>query len=72
MSYDYQGIASVITASRHIGTPSDEHLNESVSIQLTSSGKPTIARLSFDKPCSGQATPILSPSTCPTARRWVA
>ena len=50
MSYDYQGIASVITASRHIGTPSDEHLNESVSIQLTSSGEPTIARLSFDKP----------------------
>lgn len=50
MSYDYQGIASVITASRHLGTRSDEHLNESVNIQLTSSGKPTIARLSFDNP----------------------
>ena len=50
MSYDYQGIASVITASRHMGTGSDERLNESVDIQLTSSGKPTIARLNFSKP----------------------
>ncbi|MBK5477378.1 hypothetical protein JFU04_14895 [Pseudomonas sp. TH21] len=50
MSYDYQGTASVITASRHLGTASDEHLNESVEIQLTSSGKPTIARLNFDRP----------------------
>ncbi|KAF2407467.1 hypothetical protein SAMN04490179_3849 [Pseudomonas antarctica] len=50
MSYAYQGIASVITASRHVGTQSDEHLNESVNIQLTSGGKPTIARLNFDTP----------------------
>ncbi|UII74199.1 hypothetical protein LVW35_13900 [Pseudomonas sp. HN11] len=50
MSYDYQGIASVITASRHMGTPPDEQLNESANIQLTSSGKPTLARLSFDDP----------------------
>ncbi|ROM33989.1 hypothetical protein BK648_24865 [Pseudomonas poae] len=50
MSYDFQGTASVITASRHLGTPSDERLNESVEIRMTSSGKPTIARLNFDTP----------------------
>jgi hypothetical protein len=50
MSNDYQGIASVITASRHMGTDSDERLNETVKIQLTCSGKPTIARLSFETP----------------------
>jgi len=50
MSYDFQGIATVITASRHLGTPSDERLNDSVGIQMSSSGKPTIARLEFDKP----------------------
>ncbi|AQT94527.1 hypothetical protein B1R45_15030 [Pseudomonas azotoformans] len=57
MSYDYQGIASVITASRHMGTHSDELLNEAVNIQLTSSGKPTIARLSFDAPLQWPAHP---------------
>lgn len=48
MPYDYQGSASVITVSRHLGTQSDERLNASVSIHLTSSGKPTLARLSFE------------------------
>jgi hypothetical protein len=57
MSYDYQGIASVITASRHLGTRSDECLNDSVNIQLTSSGKPTIARLNFDTPLQWPAHP---------------
>ncbi len=57
MSYDYQVIASVIAASRHMGTHSDEHLNESVNIQLTSSGKPTIARLNFDMPLQWPAHP---------------
>ncbi|WP_338480557.1 hypothetical protein VRB67_09580 [Pseudomonas trivialis] len=50
MSYDYQGPASVITASRHLGTEAVERLNESVDIQMTGSGKPTIVRLSFQTP----------------------
>ena len=50
MSYEFQGIATVITASRHLGTPSDERFNNGVNIQMSSSGKPTIARLDFDKP----------------------
>ena len=57
MSYDFRGIASVITASRHLGTPSDERLNDSVDIQLSSSGKPTIARLDFDKPLDWPGNP---------------
>lgn len=57
MSYDFQGIASVITASRHLGTPSDERLNDSVDIQLSSSGKPTLARLDFDKPLDWPGNP---------------
>ncbi|MBN2977419.1 hypothetical protein BFW88_10660 [Pseudomonas fluorescens] len=57
MSYDYQGNATVITASRHLGTPSDERLNESVDIQLTSSGKPTIARLDFHAPLDWPGNP---------------
>ncbi|WP_330211038.1 hypothetical protein [Pseudomonas sp. AM4(2022)] len=57
MFYDYQGIASVITASRHLGTPSDERLNESKSIQMTSSGKPTIVRLDFDTPMDWPGNP---------------
>jgi hypothetical protein len=57
MSYDFQGIASVITASRHLGTPSDERLNDSVDIQLSSSGKSTIARLDFDKPLDWPGNP---------------
>lgn len=48
MSYDYEGSASVITASRHLGTGSDECLNDSVDIHLSSSGKPTVVRLAFD------------------------
>ena len=50
MTYEFQGIASVITASRYLGTPSDERLNNSVNIQMSISGKPTIVRLGFDKP----------------------
>ncbi|KRP58644.1 hypothetical protein [Pseudomonas trivialis] len=50
MPYDYQGPASVITARRHLGTEPEEVLNESVDIQMTSSGKPTIVRLSFQSP----------------------
>ena len=50
MSYDYEGSASVITASRHLGTDSDECLNDSVNIQMNSSGKPTVVRLAFDTP----------------------
>ena len=57
MSYDFQGIASVITASRHLGTPTDERLNDSVDIQLSSSGKPTLARLDFDKPLDWPGNP---------------
>ena len=57
MSYDYQGTASVITASRHLGTPSDERLNESKNIQMKSSGKPTIARLDFDTPMDWPGNP---------------
>lgn len=57
MSYHFQGIASVITASRHLGTPSDEHLNESVDIHLSSSGKPTIARLDFETPLDWPGNP---------------
>ncbi|WP_073525624.1 hypothetical protein [Pseudomonas fluorescens] len=57
MSYDYQGIASVITASRHLGTPSDERLNESQNIQMTSSDKPTLARLNFDTPLDWPGNP---------------
>ncbi|MDQ0704058.1 hypothetical protein QF043_002850 [Pseudomonas sp. W3I7] len=57
MSYDYQGNASVITASRHLGTQSDECLNASVAIHLTSSGKPTLACLSFETPLDWPGNP---------------
>ena len=57
MSYDFQGIASVITASRHLGTKSDERLNDSVNIQMSSRGKPTIARLDFDTPLDWPGNP---------------
>ncbi|EIK67367.1 hypothetical protein PseBG33_2320 [Pseudomonas synxantha BG33R] len=50
MSYDYQGPASIITASRHLGTQADERLNEHVDVNLTGSGKPTLVRLDFDTP----------------------
>ena len=57
MSYNFQGNASVMTASRHLGTPSDECLNESAEIHLSSSGKPTIERLDFDKPLDWPGNP---------------
>lgn len=50
MSYDHQGTASIITASRHLGTEDDELLNENVDIKMTSSGKPTIVRVDFSSP----------------------
>ncbi|MFP3492845.1 hypothetical protein SB759_01360 [Pseudomonas sp. SIMBA_059] len=65
MSYDFQGTASVITASRHLGTPSDECLNDSVEIQLTSSGKPTVARLNFDSPLDWPGHPNFVTVTLP-------
>ena len=58
MSYDYQGNASVITASRHLGIQSDERLNASVLIQLTSSGKSTLGYLSFETPLDWPGNPI--------------
>ncbi|CRM71823.1 hypothetical protein [Pseudomonas sp. 58 R 3] len=57
MSYDFQGIASVMTASRHLGTPSDERLNDPVNIRMSSRGKPTIARLDFDTPLAWPGNP---------------
>lgn len=57
MSYDYQGSASVITASRHLGTPSDERLNDPVDIHLSSSGKPTVVRLTFTAPLEWPGNP---------------
>lgn len=57
MSYNFQGNAGVMTASRHLGTPSDECLNETVDIHLSSGGKPTIARLDFDKPLDWPGNP---------------
>lgn len=50
MSYDHQGTASIITASRHLGTEDDELLNENVDIKMTCSGKPTIVRVDFSRP----------------------
>lgn len=57
MSYDFQGTASVITASRHLGAPSDERLNDSIDIQMSSSGKPTIARVDFETPLNWPGNP---------------
>ncbi|AZF31686.1 hypothetical protein C4J89_2211 [Pseudomonas sp. R4-35-07] len=57
MSYDHQGPASVITASRHLGTEDDECLNENANIKMTSSGKPTIVRLDFDTPLTWPGNP---------------
>ncbi|KRP69704.1 hypothetical protein YA0871_24795 [Pseudomonas paralactis] len=57
MSYDYQGPASIITASRHLGTQADERLNEHVDVNLTSSGKPTLVRLDFDTPLQWPGNP---------------
>jgi hypothetical protein len=57
MSYDYQGSASVITASRHLGTPSDECLNADVGIHLSRSEKPTIATLKFAAPLQWPGNP---------------
>lgn len=57
MSYDYRGTASVITASRHLGTHSDERLNKSKNIQMTSTDKPTLVRLNFDAPLDWPGNP---------------
>ncbi|WP_411380316.1 hypothetical protein [Pseudomonas sp. MPB26] len=57
MSYNFEGTASVITASRHLGTESDERLNDSVTIRMSSSGKPTIVRLDFDSPLEWPGNP---------------
>ncbi|MDQ0654463.1 hypothetical protein [Pseudomonas cedrina] len=57
MSYNFEGTASVITASRHLGTEPDERLNDSVAIRMTSSGKPTIVRLDFDSPLEWPGNP---------------
>ncbi|MBV4455724.1 MULTISPECIES: hypothetical protein [Pseudomonas] len=57
MSYNFEGTANVITASRHLGTESDERLNNAVDIRMTSSGKPTIVRLDFDSPLEWPGNP---------------
>jgi hypothetical protein len=57
MSYDYQGPASIITASRHLGTEDDECLNENANITMSSSGKPTIVHLAFDAPLTWPGHP---------------
>ena len=68
MSYDYQGIASVITASRHLGKKSDECLNESVTIQMTTSGKPTIVRMNFNAPLDWPGNPNFVTVNLPDGR----
>ncbi|WP_300628477.1 hypothetical protein [Pseudomonas sp.] len=57
MSYEHQGTASVITASRHLGTEADERLNDNVDIKMTSSGKPTLVRLDFSSPLEWPGNP---------------
>lgn len=50
MSYTHEGTAHVLLASRHLGAKDDERLTESLTIRLTESGTPTIARLEVDGP----------------------
>ncbi len=50
MSQTYQGTASVLLASRHLGVEPDECLNEKVTVRLSESGTRTIARLEVDQP----------------------
>ncbi|AZF04930.1 hypothetical protein [Pseudomonas sp. R5-89-07] len=57
MPYNHQGPASVITASRHLGTEADECLNENLDINMTSSGKPTIVRVDFNSPLKWPGNP---------------
>ena len=50
MSHTYQGTASVLLASRHLGVEPDECLNENVTVHLSESGTPTIVRLELEQP----------------------
>jgi hypothetical protein len=50
MSYDYQGPASVIIVSHHLGTGDDGCVKENVNIEMTSSDGPTIVHLNFEAP----------------------